>query len=98
LFFLTLKASPRPDHPEYGEVDGAFVSCWVNEPTCHLAEAAARAEIESAGWDVLELDTARNVTREEYLDKPESLALFDQACIDGWVLTFHTWPVGADEE
>jgi len=98
LFFITLEASPKPGHLEYGHIDGAFVSCWVNEPTRDLAEGATRAEIESAGWDVVELDECRRVIRDEYLENPDALEHFDQASIDGLVLTFHTWPIGADED
>jgi hypothetical protein len=79
-------------------VDGAFVSCWVDEPTADLAEHLARSRIEAAGWDPFQVDERRPVEREEYLQKPESLALFDQASIDGWVLTFHQWPIGGDPE
>lgn len=98
LFFITLEASPKPAHAEYGTIDGAFVSCWINEPTAHLAEDVARASIESAGWDALELDECRLVSRQEFVENPEALKLFDQASIDGWVLTFHTWPVGGDND
>ena len=79
-------------------VDGAFVACWVNEPTADLAEQIARAGIEAAGWDALDLDECRSVERDAYLGKPESLELFDQASIDGLVLTFHRWPIGGDTE
>ena len=98
LFFVTLEASPKPSHPRYGETDGAFVSCWVNEPTAELAQIVARTSAEANGWDVVDLDECRRVVREEFVEKPESLALFDQARIDGLVLAFHTWPVGGDDE
>ena len=98
MFFITLEAAPKPTHARYGEIDGAFVSCWVNEPTAHLAEQVARAGIDSAGWDALVVDERRSVIREEYIEKPEALEYFDQASIDGLVLTFHTWPVGGDWE
>jgi hypothetical protein len=71
VFFITLEASAKPSHPDYGEVDGAFASCWVNEPTAGLAEAVAREGVEANGWDVVELDKVREISRAEYADHPE---------------------------
>ena len=98
MYFVTIEASPKPNRPDYGEIDGAFVSCWVNEPTAQLAEQVARAGIEAAGWDPLVLDECRSVERDEYVEKPDSLELFDQASSDGLVLTFHQWPIGGETE
>jgi len=98
MFFITLEASPKPSHERYGAVAGAFASCWVNELTSDLAEQAVRAAIEANGWDALDLDECRVVTRQEFIEKRESLELFDQASIDGLVITFHTWPVGGDRQ
>ncbi|MGH7625058.1 MAG: hypothetical protein ACREOJ_07055 [Gemmatimonadaceae bacterium] len=98
MFFITLEAAPTPAHTEYGRVDGAFVSCWINEQTADVAEQVARAGIESAGWDALEVDECRSIVREEYDENSEALELFDQASVDGLVLTFHTRPVSGDSE
>ena len=98
MFFITLEVSPKPIHPRYGEVDGAYASCWVNEPTAALAESVARAGVDEANWDVVELDQLREIAREEYLEHPDGLELYDQAGLDGLVITFHTWPIGGDEE
>jgi hypothetical protein len=98
MFLVTLEASPKPSHAEYGEVDGAFANCWVNEATAGLAEAVAREGIEGHGWDVVELDEVREITREEYRDDPEALEFFDQAMLDGLVIVFYRWAVGADDE
>jgi hypothetical protein len=72
-----------------------MISCWVNEPTESLAESAARAEIDAAGWDILECEESSRIDREEYLTS-DSLEYFDQALTDGVVLVVHTWPVGGD--
>jgi hypothetical protein len=90
--------SPKPSHLRYGEVDGAYAACWVNQPTATLAESAARQGIDHAEWDVVERDDLREVLREEYCDHPEALERYDQASRDGLAITFNTWPVGGDEE
>ena len=98
VFFITIEVTPKPSHSRYGEVDGAFAACWVNEPTARLAESTAREGIEDADWDIVELDQLREIVREEYLNHPEGLELYDQASLDGLVITFNTWPVGGDED
>jgi hypothetical protein len=97
VFFLTFEVTPKPSHPRYGELDGAFISGWSTEPTASLAEVAARSAAEENGWHFVELDEVRLVTREEFVGDQERLGLFDQASLNGLVLEIHTWPVGADE-
>ena len=98
MYFFVLLAHPNPTNAEYGEIDGAYVSCWVNEPTEALAERRARQTIEELGWDVDERDQGYMVSRDDYEASSESLERFDQALVDGCVLTFHRWPVGAPDE
>jgi len=38
------------------------------------------------------------VTREMQAEHPEGMEYFEQAEIDGEVLVFHTWPVGAPDD
>jgi hypothetical protein len=49
---------PKPSHPEYGLIDGAYVSLFVNEPVQAAAEVAAAALIDKEGWEIEELDEA----------------------------------------
>ena len=93
-----VRGQPEARHPEYREVDGAFVSGWTNELTAELAEASARAPTEAHGWDFAELDEVREVIREKYLDYPDRLERVDRAVTVGVVLTLHTWPVGGDRD
>ena len=98
MFFFTFLAHPKPTHAEYGSVDGAYVACWVNEPVEAAAEQVAREAIEALAWDVEERDTGFPVSIENYEPGTESRALYEQAIVDGVVLTVHRWPVGAPDE
>jgi hypothetical protein len=89
---------PKPSHPEYGRIDGAYVSLFVNEIDKDRAEAAAGALIEQEGWDIEELDEAYPVELSRYPAGNLSRDRFEQATIDGIVATFHRWPVGASED
>jgi hypothetical protein len=95
LHYFRYEASPQPSHPHYGELDGAFINCWVNEPTASLAESVACAAVDEAGWDIVDCEESRHVDREEYLDS-DSLEYFDQAITDGVVLVIHSWPIGGE--
>jgi hypothetical protein len=98
MFFFTFVAHPKPTHAEYGSVDGAYVSCWVNESGETAAEQVARDAIEALAWDVEDRDEGFPVSIHDYEPDSGPRALCEQAAIDGIVLTFHRWPVGADEQ
>ena len=98
MYFLTFEAHPKPTHPDYGTVDGAFASVFVNESVAGAAETVAREFIEENGWDVAELDQSYPVELESYPPGDPSRQHFEQALIDGIVVTFHQWPVGAPDD
>jgi len=98
VHFLVFEAHPKPAHVDYGRVDGAFVSVFVNEPVPAAAEAAARTFIEEAGWDVAQLDQSYPIELESFPVGDPSRERFEQALIDGIVVTFNRWPVGAPDE
>jgi len=98
VYFLSFEAHPKPTHRDYGEVDGAFAAVFVNESIADAAEAAARAFIEQVGYDVGELDESHPVELDSFPPGHPSREQFEQALIDGIVVTFHEWPVGAPDD
>jgi hypothetical protein len=98
MYFLIYAVFPKPTHRDYGKMDGAYVSLFVNEPTQSLAESAARGLFEAESWDVEELDEAYETTLDNYSHTDPSRAIFEQALIDGVVATFHRWPIAAPAE
>ena len=98
MHFVVFEAHPKPQHAEYGRIDGAFVSAFVNEAVPAAAEAMAREFIEEQGWDIVVLDQSYPVDQERFELESESREHFDQALVDGIVVTFHRWPVGAPDE
>ena len=97
MHFLLFEASPKPTHPDYGRLDGAFISLYVNAGAGAAAEATARQLIEGRGWDALELKEKREVSQTDYEVGSHQRELFDQALLDGVVAEWHTWPVGAPD-
>ncbi|MHB1299046.1 MAG: hypothetical protein ACYC0B_11010 [Gemmatimonadaceae bacterium] len=98
MFWLMLYAHPRFDHAEYGVTDAAWASCFVRDDLPEDAEALARESLLKAGWDTEQLEEIRRVSRDMYIELPDMLEKYDQAIIDGVVVTLHTVPVGAPEE
>ena len=97
MFFLTFETRPKPSHPAYGEVGGAVAAVFVNEVVQGAAEAAAREFMDAAGWDVGPLDKAYLVELDAFPQGHRNRARFEQALKDGVAVTFHAWPVGADD-
>src|SRR5256885_5445520 len=77
----TEDAHPKPTHPDYGEVDGAFAAAFVNESIAGAAEAAARAFIEEAGWDVGDPDVSHPVELGSFPPGDPRREHFEQALI-----------------
>ena len=98
MWFFVYEAYPKPSSPEYEQVDGAFVSCWIDERIESIADALARAVIEEQGWDVQERDQSYEVAEGNYEEGSDSIELFRQAVLDGCVMTFHSWPIGGDTD
>jgi hypothetical protein len=95
---LVYAVFPKPTHPEYGAVDGAFASLFVNKHVRSAAEAAAVALIEERGWEIEGQDEAYPVELHMYPPGHPSRGQFEQAQLDGVVARFHRWPVGAPDE
>jgi hypothetical protein len=98
LYFLVYAVFPMPNHPEYGAMDGAYVSLFVNEPVQSAAEVVAAALIEQQGWEIEGLGEAYPVELGRYPPGHPNRVLFEQAQLDGVVARFHKWPVGAPDE
>ena len=95
LIYLT---SPRPSHPQYGSIDGAYATCWVREPVLAAADARARQFLEREGWDVEEPDEYLLVTETSCPPGTQGREFFEQAQTDDLVLVLHTWPVGTPDD
>jgi len=98
MMFLLYEVHPRPSHPEYGIIDGAYASIWVNQYVQEAAERVALEFLDRNLWDVESLDEAYPVTLDLYEQGHIGRERFQQAVVDGVVGTFFRWPVGAPDE
>jgi hypothetical protein len=98
IYRLIYLAHPKPSHPDYGVIDGAYATCWVKDPVFAAADEAARAFIDAHGWQIEEPDEHLLVTEADCPPGTNGREFFEQAQLDGLVLVLNTWPVGAPED
>jgi len=98
MYFVMLGATPKPSNERYGVTDGAYAACWVATDDPAAAECRARSLLEDIGWDVTGAEESYPVTRDQYAEGSVALERFDQASVDGVVVTLHTWPIGAPDD
>jgi hypothetical protein len=98
VYTFTFIAHPKPSHPEYGVIDGAYATVFVNDVIAESAEAAARALIDEAGWDIEELDDWAPMNPGDDAPGTAWHEYYAQARQDGICALFNRWPVGAPEE
>ena len=96
MHFFTF--SVRPFDGSRSGYAGAFANCWIEQPDRNLAEALARRLIAQESWRVESLDEYRVVTSDDYQGGAHGREYYEQACIDGEVLVFHTWPASGEHE
>lgn len=84
------EATPVPGSADSGM--GAFINCWVREPSKRSALRTAKKRIREAGWRPTCLEHHAVVRRLGV--RPAGRKYFDQVQIDGWVLNIHTFPEG----
>ena len=93
IYYLMIIAVPRSTNPEIMEFGGAYVNCWVKAATPEDAIDRAREYIEQENWVFLKAEEMWAAQRCFYINLPDSLACFDEACKYGLSAIFNTWPI-----
>ena len=93
IFYLMIEAVPNCNNPERKELGGAYVNCWVKAETKEEACSAAKEYIASEKWLSLQVEEAAPVRRQAYMDEPDSLKCYDEACKKGISAIFYVWPL-----
>ncbi len=96
VYHLVYLVFPKPDHPEYGALDGAFASCWVKEPQVKLADQAAGSVLEESRWEIEKPGEVQEVTAESCPLGAEGRSHYEQANSDGMVCVLYAWPLSAE--
>jgi len=92
MYFLIFDCLPAPHNPDRETIGGAFISCWIKCETLDIAEAAARRQIETADWEIIEMTESRIVDRDDYSEDEIGRQYYEYAETDGGVLVAHMYP------
>ena len=98
LYLVTIEAVPNAGTDDFREYGGAYVNVYVRETSDAAALALAQREIAESGWTCTVIESVAYVTRDDFTSEDDGLESFEQALIDGVVLDFHTFPIGAEDE
>ena len=98
IYFFMLEAVPSESNPESKELGGAFVNCWVKAETMEDAFDEAVKDLGFQGWKFVRIEDEYITERERYLDNPESLECYDEACEYGMSGVFYTYPIEDESE
>ena len=93
MHFLMIVAHPNPANQDYGTIDGAYVTLYINEALVTSPETAARALVEGQGWDIAEIAESYPITLESLPNDHPGRHSYEQALIEGIVARFNTWPL-----
>jgi hypothetical protein len=92
IFFLTYHALTNINHPDYGQIKGAYINCWIEGKNLEEAKIKSRKTIESLKWGIVSLDMAYPKNISDYNNESEGKEFHEQALIDKEMYQIHTYP------
>ena len=96
IYYLMIEAIPCRNNPESKEFSGAFVNCWVKASTQKDALKRVQEFIKNENWIFMKVEDIWEAQRQSYIDLPDSLECYDEACEIGLSAVFNTWPIDGD--
>ena len=91
IFYVMLEGEPKDTNPESNETRGAYIDVWVKTESLEDAFQKAKDYVDQEEWKVTNIEDSAEVSREEYLDEPDLLECYDEACEKGISAVFYTW-------
>lgn len=91
IYYVMIEGKPKNTNPESEEVKGAFIDIWVMTDTVENAIQKAKDYVDQEEWAVVSLNESSEVIREGYIDDPDLLECYDEACVKGISALFYTW-------
>ena len=96
IYYIMIEAIPNSNNPERNEFGGAYINCWVKASTQKEALKRAKDYIKNENWMFIKTEDIWEAQRQSYIDLPESLECYDEACKIGLSAIFNTWPIDED--
>ena len=96
IYYIMIEATPNTSNPESKKFGGAYINCWVKASTQKEALKRAKDYIKNENWMFIKTEDIWEAQRQSYIDLPESLECYDDACKIGLSAIFNTWPIDED--
>ena len=96
IYCIIIEAIPNRSNPERNEFGGAYINCWVKASTQKEALKKAKEYIKAENWMFIKVEDIWEAQRQSYMDLPESLECYDEACKNGLSAIFNTWSIEDD--
>ena len=97
IYYLMIEAIPSRSNPESKALGGAYLNCWVKASSPKDALNKAKEYIDRENWVFIKTEDIWIARRHLYVDLPESLECYEEACKYGLSVIFNTWPIGAED-
>lgn len=91
IYYYMIEAVPSRNNPEGKQCGGAYINCWVNAAAQTDALIKAIEYIDDEDWIFMKTEDAFIAQRDSYLNEPDSLKCYDEACKNGISAIFYTW-------
>lgn len=91
IYYVMIEGKPNDNNPESAETKGAYIDVWVMSELLEDAVHKAKDYVEQEDWTVISLEESTEVLREDYVDDPDLLECYDEACENGISALFYTW-------
>ena len=88
MWFFVMRVVSSTQDKKLQAPTEAFVSCWIKDLVRDSALEKAISLINAHGWVVATIVEDYQISREDYLLKPDGLQYYEQALIDGEVAVF----------
>jgi hypothetical protein len=92
IHFLTYHAKPTEANEESSELGGAYINCYIEATNIEEAEKIAKPMISGLNWQIIDVEEAYELNREDINESSEGLKYFEQALVDKEVYVLHTYP------
>lgn len=99
MFLFTFRSRIKPNSEaaqNFGDVDGAYVNCWINFKDYEASEKLAKLLIRESGW-IPEKKTDESIIQKKYLKKKADKKYYSEALKYGYTLVFNMWPKDAQD-
>ena len=91
IYYVMIEGTPKETNPESNDTQGAYIDVRVKTESSGDAVQKAKEYIDLEEWNVIRIEESKTVNREDYIDDPELLECYDEACEKGLSAVFYTW-------